>query len=471
MTKLFPDPSDLSALDVAALSSLIRDRKLSPVEVTRHALDRIHALQDTLNAFITICEETAMAEARQAEVEIGRGDYRGILHGIPYSAKDLIATAGIRTTMGARFESATVPSVDAVPIARLKNAGAILLGKTTTPAFGHKPDTEGKLFGQTLNPYDAALTCGGSSGGAAVAIVSGQGPLALGTDGGGSVRIPAACCGAVGLKATLGVIPHVQLPDLFAANSYIGPMARNVDDTRILFDVIAGPDRNDPFGQHDLTLAAEEALPGLRIGVLAHVGNKQVDPQCRAALDRAVTYLQEGGAVVREAEIDFAALEDAFLIILQSALWARLSDAYGARPEDFDPSLATTIEYGRHLTAADLHGANLQRSIAFKKVQQLFERFDLLISPTLACPPLAAGLDPHENVAINGHDAGRIRAAWYPYTFPFNLTGHPALALPCGETDQTGLPLSVQIIGPWYSDRQLLSVGAEIEKRNGLYRA
>lgn len=470
MKKVFPEPSDLAALDVAALSSLIRDRKLSPVEVTRHALDRIHALQDTLNAFITVCEETAMAEARQAEAEIGHGDYRGVLHGIPYSAKDLIATAGIRTTMGARFKSNSVPTVDAVPIARLKNAGAILLGKTTTPAFGHKPDTEGLLFGQTLNPHDAALTCGGSSGGAAVAVISGQGSLALGTDGGGSVRIPAACCGAVGLKATLGVIPHVQLPDLFAANSYIGPMARSVDDTRILFDAIAGPDRDDPFGQRDLILAAEKALPGLRIGVLETVGNKHVDPRCRAALDKAVEYLQEGGALVGEAEIDFADLEDAFLVILQSALWARLSDAYGACREGFDPSLATTIEFGRQLSAADLHGANLQRSIAFRKVQRLFNRFDLLISPTLACPPLAAGLDPHENVTINGHDAGRIRAAWYPYTFPFNLTGHPALALPCGETDQTGLPLSVQIIGPWYSERQLLSVGAEIESRNGMDR-
>lgn len=470
MTNVFPEPSNLAALDVATLSSRIRDGKLSPVEVTRHALDRIHALQDTLNAFITICDETAMAEARQAEAEIGRGDYRGVLHGIPYSAKDLIATAGIRTTMGARFKSDSVPTVDAVPIARLKTAGAILLGKTTTPAFGHKPDTEGLLFGQTRNPHDAALTCGGSSGGAAVAVISGQGPLALGTDGGGSVRIPAACCGTVGLKATLGVIPHVQLPDLFAANSYIGPMARSVEDTRFLFDAIAGPDRDDPFGQHDLSLAGEKALPGLRIGVLATVGNRQVDPQCRAALDKAVACLQEGGALVEEAEIDFSDLEDAFLIILQSALWARLFDEYGARPEDFDPSLATTIDHGRRLSAADLHGANLQRSIAFKKVQHLFTRFDLLVSPTLACPPLAAGLDPHENVAINGHDAGRIRAAWYPYTFPFNLTGHPALALPCGETDQTGLPLSVQIIGPWYSERQLLSVGTEIEKRNGMHR-
>lgn len=454
---------DLLAASATELGARIRAKEISPVELVECSLGRIAAMQPELNAFITVTEDAARAAARTAEREILDGRWRGALHGMPYAAKDLILTKGVRTTMGSRLHEQFIPEHDAVAVARLKQQGAILVGKTTTPEFGHKPLTEAALFGRTINPLDAKATCGGSSGGSAVAVASHQVPLALGTDGGGSIRIPAACCGIVGLKATLGVIPHLDLADLFSANAFIGPMARGVADTRLLFDAIKGFDRRDPYGQH-CALPTSDTYPptaGLRIGWMATVGNKVTDPECIEAALAGLRPLTEGGAIVEPVEIDFAALEDAFLVILQSALRSRLIEPHEAHPDMLDASLVRTIELGARWSAADLQRANRARSECFGEVQELFERFDILASPTLAAPPLSADQDPHGPVFIGGRDAGRIRGAWYPYTYPFNLTGHPALTVPCGAT-ASGLPLALQLVGPWYAEALLFDLGGQI---------
>jgi aspartyl-tRNA(Asn)/glutamyl-tRNA(Gln) amidotransferase subunit A len=241
------DIADLTACDLAAA---IRGKTVSPVEAVGAILARMEARRD-LNAFLAAPAERARAEAKQAEAAVQRGDPLGPLHGVPFSAKDLINTEGVATTQGSALFTGTIPSTDAVAVARARAVGAILIGKTTTPEFGHKPFTEGPFFGRTLNPWSEAHTCGGSSGGAAVAVAAGMGPLALGTDGGGSIRIPASCCGIVGLKGRLGAIPHLQPPDLFGANSFVGPMGRTVADTRLLFEAVTGPDRRDPYGQSE----------------------------------------------------------------------------------------------------------------------------------------------------------------------------------------------------------------------------
>ena len=454
---------DLVRMGAAGLGNLLRDGEVSPVDLTRQCLDRIQTLQPSLNAFITITAEAAMAAARNAEQEISEGRWRGPMHGIPYAAKDLIATRTVPTTMGSRLFESHRPEQDAATISRLEAAGGILVGKTTTSEFGHKPLTDGPLFGRTINPFGADSTCGGSSGGSAVAVATHQVPIALGTDGGGSVRIPAACCGIVGLKATLGAIPHLDVPDLFSANSFVGPMARSVADTRILFDAIRGFHRRDPYGQGHMPADAPPAVEGLRIGWLERVGNPVVDPDCRDAAFGALGALTGLGAMIDPLEIDFAALEDAFLVVFQSLLRSRLLEHREKRSELLDPSLVKTIDQGERWTAVDLQRAGRERSRCFLAIQTAFEQFDVLASPTLAAPPLSVHQDPHGRVVIGDRDAGRIRGAWYPYTYACNLTGHPAISVPCGWTD-AGLPLGLQFIGPWHSEDLLLRLGAWVER-------
>ena len=456
---------DLIRISAVELAQYVRRREVSPVDLTEQSLERIQALQPSLNAFITVSADSALLAARNAEREIASGGWRGPLHGIPYAAKDLIATASVRTTMGSRLLENHLPERDAATIARLEECGAILVGKTTTSEFGHKPLTDGPLFGRTINPFDPEATCGGSSGGSAVALATHQVPVALGSDGGGSVRIPAACCGIVGLKATLGVIPHLDVPDLFAANSYVGPMARNVADTRMLFHAIRGFDRRDPFGQGSPPDAPDwiPEVNGLRIGWLERTGNPVLHPECRDAALGALDAVTELGATVEPVELDFVALEDAFLVIMESLLRSRLLSHRKEREELLDPSLVQTVDLGERWTAVDLQRAARARTENFLAIQSAFERFDVLASPTLAAPPLSIHQDPHGRITIRDRDAGRIRGGWYPYTYPFNLTGHPALSIPCGWTN-AGLPLGLQIAGPWHSENLLFHLGASLER-------
>lgn len=452
-------------LTATELAAAIRARRISPVEAIEAALARIGERRE-LNAFMAIASERARAEARKAEAALASGEPVGPLHGIPFSVKDLTSTEGIATTQGAALFADTIPATDAVAVARARTAGAILIGKTTTPEFGHKPFTEGPFFGRTLNPWSHAHTCGGSSGGAAVAVASGMGPLALGTDGGGSIRIPAACCGVVGLKATLGAIPHLQVPDLFGANSFVGPMARNVADTRLLFDAIVGPDRRDPYGQVG-AFPRRELTRGERprIAFLLRCGNR-LDPEVEASVTAAMTKAEALGMIVEPVELDLVSLEPHFLVMLRSLLLARLGPQAQRSPEKLDPTLLATIEAGRAYSAADLYEAQFARTACFQKIQDILARCDLIASPTLSAPALPVGLDPLGRVEIAGEDAGTIRGAWYPYTYPFNLTGHPALSLPCGLSKQ-GLPIGLQLVGHWHEDGYLLQAAAQLEAAIG----
>ena len=450
--------ADMTAIDLAAA---IRARNISPVEAVEAALARIEERRE-LNAFITICSERSRAEARHAETAIARGAALGPLHGIPFSVKDLTNTEGVTTTQGSALFAQTVPAADAVAVARARAAGAILIGKTTTPEFGHKPFTEGPLFGRTLNPWSHAHTCGGSSGGAAVAVASGMGALALGTDGGGSIRIPAACCGVVGLKATLGAIPNLQPPDLFGANSFVGPMARHVADMRTMFDVLVGPDRRDPYGQAlSFPRRAQTRGERPRIAFLLRCGNI-LDSEVEAVVISAMTKAETLGMIVEPIELDLVSLEPHFLVLLRSLLVARLGAHASRSPDKLDPTLIATIEAGRAYSATDLCEAQFARTTCFAKIQEILAGSDLIASPTLSTPALPVGLDPHGRVTIAGEDAGTIRAAWYPYTYPFNLTGHPALSLPCGIST-AGLPIGLQLVGRWHEDHYLLDVAQALE--------
>lgn len=455
---------DLLYTPAVELAGRIRRKELSPVELVDAVLARIEATQPTINAFITDTAETARTEAKAAEQAVMADRPLGPLHGIPFSVKDLTPTAGVRTTMGSAIFADQVPAEDAVPVARARAAGAILVGKTTTPEFGHKALTDGPLFGRTVNPWDHSRTCGGSSGGAAAAVSLGMAPLAFGTDGGGSVRIPAACCGIVGLKATLGRIPNVHAPDSFANISYIGPMTRTVADNRLLYEVMGGPDPRDVHAIRPF--AADQRLPegrleGVRIGWMAQVGNR-IDPEVLAQAEAVVRVLDGMGAVVEPVEHDFASLEREFLIILQSGLCARLRRYLPEYRGRIDVSLRTTIERGSAWSAEDLQRAGMVRTELFRRMQKEFERYDFLLSPTLAAPALPVTQDAFAPVIVDGEPAGQLRGAWYPYTWPFNLTGHPALTIPSGWSTAK-LPTAVQIVAPFYAEARLFDLATRLE--------
>ena len=460
----YTGPAAMIATDALTLARQIRTKEISPVEVVEAVLRRIDALQPTVNAFITVTADEARETARRAEAAVMAGGPLGSLHGVPFSVKDLLFTRGVRTTMGSRIFADHVPSDDAVPVRRLREAGAILIGKTTTPEFGHKPLTDSPLFGITRNPWDLSRTAGGSSGGAAAAVATGQGPLALGTDGGGSIRIPAACCGIVGLKPTLGRVPHVHQTDLFATTSYIGPMARTVAETAACFDAIVGFDAGDPHSRIEPPADSRDVqVRGLRIGWLPRVGNTRVDPDVLAACEGAVRHLERQGAHVETVAQDWAALESAFLVVLQAGLAARVGPHLAAFGDKVAKSLRESAERGARWSAVEWANALGQRTAIYRQAQALLQRFDFLMSPTLASPALPADHDPFEPISVDGEIAGSIRGAWYPYLWPFNLSGHPAASLPCGwSTD--GLPIGLQIVGPWYADRRVLALAGHLER-------
>jgi len=456
--------SELIALDALTLARLIRTKEVSPVSVVDATLQRIEALQPRVNAFITVTADLARDEARRAEAAVMAGETLGPFHGVPFSVKDLLFTSGVRTTMGSLIFADQVPTEDAVPVRRLREAGAILIGKTTTPEFGHQPLTDSPLFGVTPNPWDLSRTAGGSSGGAAAAVVTGQGPLALGTDGGGSIRLPASCCGIVGLKPTLGRVPHVHQADLFSSTSYIGPMTRSVAEAAACLDVVAGFDPCDPYSRPEPRDDPRRVeVGGTRLAWLPCVGNPLLDPEVHVACESAVRHLERQGALVETVEADFASFERAFLVFLEGGLAARVGAHMPAFREKVAPSLRESIGRGAHWSAVDWANAVAQRTTVYRRVCALFERFDFLITPTLGRPALAADHDPNEPITIAGENAGSIRGSWYPYLWPFNLSGHPAVSLPCGWSSDN-LPIGLQIVGPWYSDRRVLALAEHLER-------
>ena len=453
--------TDIADMSAVALARSIAAREISPVEAVQAALNRIEARAE-LNAFVTVCDERALAEARAAEARIAGGESAGVLDGVPFSVKDLIATEGVRTTNGSRIFAESIPSEDGVSVARARAAGGILIGKTTTPEFGHKPEATSPVSGRTLHPTHPDRTPGASSCGSAVAVAAGMGPLSIGSDGGGSIRIPAACCGIVGLKPTLGRIPHLSLPDLFGANSYVGPMARDVADTALFFEAMAGFDRRDPWGQASLPPQKTfGGMAGLTVGWLPN-GGASVEPETAAATRAAVEAMAVAGAEVVELDIDMRAVEPAFLTVLRSGLSARMGAHVVKFGNEMDPTLLVRIIEGRGLSAQDMSEATFARTRIFAALQDALSRCDVIVSPVLTAPAIPIDVDTAGEVEIAGN-RGTVRGAWYPFTYPLNLTGHPAISMPCG-TNAIGLPIGLQIMSSWYQEGFLLQVAAELEK-------
>ena len=460
--------TEIAYLSAAELAPMIARREISAVEVMRATLARAEQAQPILNCFITICAGDALKNADATDRAIARGDKVGPLAGVPFHVKDLVNTKGVRTTFGSFMHEHNVPGEDQVCVARLKAAGAILFAKTTTPEFGHMPWTEAPLFGRTRNAYDATRTSGGSSGGAAVACAAGIGPLAIATDAGGSTRIPAACNGVVGLKQSLGLIPHDSAPDAFSNMSYITPTTRTVMDTALMLEAMAGWHPSDPhsFGMTTTGYVAaakpEGDLKGLKVAWRPYLANTLIDHEYLAQCEAAAETLGELGAVVEPMGDDLEPTEP-YWLVLSTALWAaRFADQLPKWKDKLSPTLLRQMSAGDGITGEAVGRALMARTKLYRQVQAWFERFDVIVMPTLTRTALGIDEKLAEPVLIGNTAAGSVRRAWYPYTHPFNLTGNPAIVLPTG-LHSDGLPVSVQIVGRRGEDARLLRIAALFE--------
>ena len=458
------DADDIAYLSATALVAAYRDRTLSPVEATRIALGRIDALNPKVNAFVLVDHEAALRDARASEARWLRGEPAGPLDGVPTSIKDLLLARDWPTLRGSRTTDPTQPwDVDAPSTARLREAGAVLLGKTTTPEFGWRGSTDSPLSGITRNPWDLHKTPGGSSGGAVAAITAGMGALATGTDGGGSIRIPAAFTGTVGIKAHFGRVPAWPLSPMGTV-AHVGPQARTVEDAALMLDVLARPDARDwmapppPRGSWAAALAGDVAraggmplgtdLRGLRIAYSPRMGYVQwVDPEIEAAVARAAEVFVKLGATVER--IDPGIPDPAWIFAthwFSSArnLLHRLPEAQLAL---LDPGLRGSIEFAARYTIDDFLDAQKARGELAVTMQRFHADWDLMLTPGTAAQPFEVGRVmpdlPPGVTPLNENDW----TWWTPFSFPFNLTQQPALVMGCGFS-AAGLPLSLQLVAP-----------------------
>jgi len=453
---------DLIWRSALELGDLIRKKELTPVEVTDAALARLEAVNPLLNAFCLVAAARAREQAREAEIAVVKGEPLGPLHGVPISIKDVLATRGLATTGGSRLFADAVPEEDAIPVARLKAAGAVILGKTNTSEFGHKAVTENPLFGVTRNPWNPERTPGGSTGGGGAAVAAGVGPLALGTDGGGSVRIPAAFCGVFGLKPSFGRVPHAGGFPGWAHVSHVGPLARTVRDAAALLDVIAGGDDRDrrslPREPGSYLEACDAGVAGLHVAWTPDLGYAAVDPRVRALCETAAAEFESLGCHVEVVSPGWEDPEAWFGTLIAAQFYAAWSDRLPDAEPLMDPTLVTLIRRGGAVPARDYVRAVDRIEAYWAEVRAFLERFDLLLMPTVAVPPFDAGARPPREV--DGRSVSVL--GWMPFTFPFNLTGQPAASVPAGFTDD-GLPVGLQIVGRRHADATVLAAAAAFE--------
>jgi aspartyl-tRNA(Asn)/glutamyl-tRNA(Gln) amidotransferase subunit A len=460
--------TDLAFTPATELVELIRTRRLSPVELMRSTLECIEHSQPVLNAFITVAADAAMAQARTAENAVQRGDALGPLHGVPVAVKDLVPTAGIRTTWGSLIFQDHVPNTDAVAVARLKQASAIVVGKTTTPEFGQQCLTQAPLFGRTRNAWRADRSSGGSSGGSAVAVAAGLVPIAVATDGGGSTRIPAACNGVVGFKQGLGVVPQEYAQDGFGNISYITPMTRTVADTALMLQVMAGPDIRDPLTtarpqpDYPAAIRSDGNLSGLRIAWRPRLGNSAVAAAVLAACEAALQTFATLGATIDELTVPFTNPEAVWFVNNGAYRMAQFGHHLRQHRAIMCPTFVRQMDRVANYSAAELYAAIFERTNLYRQVQAWFQHADIVAMPTLSRSAVPIDQDFFGPIEIDNQLVENIRASWYPYTMPFNLTGNPAISLPCGF-DAAGMPLAIQLVARPGEDAALLRVAAAFE--------
>lgn len=451
----------LETMTAADISAAYATGALGPVEITRHLLERIEELDPAINAFCHLDPDESLRQARAAQDRHGAGEPLGPLDGVPVAIKDVFDTTGWPTRKGSLLTSPEPAGSDAPAVARLREAGAVLLGKTTTPDFGWKGLTDSPLTGITRNPWDPSTTPGGSSGGSAAALAAGMAPLALGTDGGGSIRIPGAFTGTVGLKPTYGRVPYAPMSP-FGTLAHAGPMARTVQDCRMLFDVIAAYDARDWTALPDLAGSVDPTtgIAGLRVMFSPSLGFAAVDPEVGHLATAAAHTLESLGATVDLVDPGIPDPTEIWETLWYAGAAAVVDRLPADRLADVDPGLVEIAEEGRRLSALDYVGASQARTGIAVALARVLEDYDLLVTPTMPITAFAAGREVPEGWPH------RRWQTWSPFSLPFNLSQQPAATVPCGLTD-AGLPAAVQIVAAKHRDDLVFRAAAAYEAGNG----
>ena len=457
-------PEVLISRPIHQLAPLLPKKEISPVELFNEAIERIHQLQPKLNSFITVTEEEGRKAATEAESEIRKGQYRGPLHGIPISIKDLFATRGVRTTAGSKVLAQWVPDYDATAVARLHQAGMVLVGKTHMHEFAYGVTSDNPHYGPARNPWDPTRVPGGSSGGSAAAVASSQCTASLGSDSGGSIRTPAAVCGVVGLKPTYGRVSRYGAIPLAWSLDHVGPLTKSVEDAAIMLAAIAGPDPKDPSASSrplpDYRQEMRGSIRGLRLGVPRQYFFEHVDPEIQKLVSAAIHQLESMGATL--VEVDIPDLENCSAMEAHITLAEATSyhEPYLKRQaDDYGPGVRTNLEAGRYLLATDYVKSQRARTLLQRNFNQAFKHADVIVSPTLpALPPLVG-----EVWVQSGNLREHVIDAFLRFNIPFDLTGFPAISIPCG-LGSTGLPIGLQIAGKAFDETTVLRVANAYEQ-------
>ncbi len=450
-------------ISLAETSTKIREGTLSCETLVRECLDRISLFNGSINAFSSIYEETALAEARICDKEAADGKWRGPLHGIPVGVKDLFQTKGLKTARGSRAFVDNVPSENAPIIERIINAGAIIIGKTTSTEMGWSGSSVSELYGCTRNPWNLKLTSGGSSSGSGAALAAGMVPLTLGSDGGGSVRIPASFCGIFALKGSLGRIPAYPW-SATEMLSHAGPMTRTVKDSQIMFDILKGPDFRDHLSLPEDGLTYEGAninLNKLKVVFAPSLFGYSVNSGIAETVAGAVEKIREAFDIkIANVELDW----DDPIEIFETLWVAGRGVAYGAQVEDhnlFGSGFRNLIEHSKTYDLADYLNAMKQRAQFSQSVHEFFNDVDILLMPTVPEEPFDATLEAP--VGMVGKSSALPWTAWTPFTYPTNLSGNPAASIPCGHSP-SGMPVGLQVISRRFEDQTVLAFCRELEK-------
>jgi len=457
---------DLCFLPATELARLYRARKASPLEVMQAVLARIDAVNPAVNAYVTVARESALAEARRATRALGsKRQAVPLLHGVPVSIKDLFSTRGMRTTWGSIIYQDHVPAEDDLVVERLRTAGAIIVGKTNTPEFGAGGNTVNAVFGATRNPWNTALTSGGSSGGAAVAVATGMGPLAQGSDLGGSLRVPAAFCGVVGFRTTPGLLPTYPRALVWDTLSVSGPIARTVADVALMLSAMAGPDDRAPLSYEVDTSQFTRALrspsiKGWRVAwTLDLHGLLPVSDEVAGVTHDALRVFRRLGARVESACPDFSEFDDIVRGTRAMSMVALHADKLSRWREKMQKELVRDIEQGLRLTTREIARSEVLRTALWHRVRAFMHSRDLLVLPTVAVPPFP--VDEPYPTQINGKPM-ETYTQWFSLTYAITVTGLPAISVPCGFT-RAGLPVGLQLVGPVGGDCLVLSAASRLE--------